>query len=118
MTSPVFGIGRFFEIDEDENTGNNGTTLLRAEFGIIGFGYYFGSTYFSYKNYCRIHNFNSKYAFAIVITLLVLGYSQGIFQTPFFIGLSFMYLLNFNKSSSFDTNQLVFNQIADPFIKC
>lgn len=96
LSSPIFGIGRFFLIKEEENSGNNGLTLLLAEFGLVGFGYYFLMMYNSYKAYCRIHNFNKNFAIAILAGLFVLGFSQGIFQKPFFMGLCFMYLVRFD----------------------
>jgi hypothetical protein len=97
LSSPMFGIGRFFEIAEEENSGNNGTTLLLAEFGLIGFGYYFLMMIFSYRRYCKIHDYNPNYALAVVAGLLVLGFSQGIFQKPFFMGLCFMFLVKVDK---------------------
>jgi len=93
FSSPIFGIGRFFEINEDENTGNNGTTLLLAEFGIIGFFYFFMMMYLSYKKFCKQNNFNPNFPFAVIAALLVLGYSQGLFQKPFFMALCFMFLV-------------------------
>ena len=97
LTSPIFGIGRYFEIKEEENSGNNGATLLLAEFGLLGFSYYFLMMLFSYREYCRLHNFNKNFSIAIVASLLVLGFSQGVFQKPFFMGLCFMYLVRFDK---------------------
>ena len=111
LTSPLFGIGRFFEVEDEENTGNNGTTLLLAEFGLIGFGFYMICMYLSYKNYCESLNFNLKYPFIVVASLLVLGYSQGIFQKPFFIGLSFMYLVKHNAFLSFGVKNFKFENI-------
>jgi hypothetical protein len=96
LTSPIFGIGRYFTIKEDENSGNNGVTLLLAEFGLIGFGYFFLMMFSSYREYCKMHNFNLKFPIAIIAALLVLGFSQGLFQKPFFMGLCFMYLVRFD----------------------
>ncbi|MBS1492823.1 MAG: O-antigen ligase family protein [Bacteroidetes bacterium] len=107
LSSPIFGIGRFFQIEDEENTGNNGTTLLLAEFGIVGFSYYMICMYASYKNYCKALNFNNKYPFVIIISILILGYSQGIFQKPFFIGLSFMYLINFKPHLNFEYKNIL-----------
>ncbi len=97
ISSPIFGIGRYFVIKEEENSGNNGVTLLLAEFGLIGFGYYFIMMFSSYREYCRMHNFNKNFSIAIIAGLLVLGFSQGLFQRPFFMGLCFMYLVRFEK---------------------
>lgn len=96
-SSPMFGIGRFFTVSDEENSGNNGTTLLLAEFGLIGFGYYFIMMFLSYRKYCRGHDFNLNYPFAIIAGLLVLGYSQGIFQKPFFMALCFMFMVKIDK---------------------
>jgi len=93
LSSPIFGIGRFYVDEDDFSPGNNGTTLLLAEFGIIGFFFYFLYMFRSYRNYCEEHNFNTRIPIAIVAGWLVLGYSQGIFQKSFFFGLSFMFLV-------------------------
>lgn len=100
-SSPIFGIGRFFQVSDEENSGNNGTTLLLAEFGLLGFGYYFFMMALSYRAYCRRHDFNPNFAFAIIAGLLVLGYSQGIFQKPFFMALCFMYLVKFDTQATY-----------------
>lgn len=101
-TSPIFGIGRFFSIKDDENTGNNGTTLLLAEFGAVGFSYYFIMMFLSYRKYCKSYNFNPYFPLAIIAGLMVLGYSQGIFQKPFFMALCFMYLVKFSTQKTSD----------------
>lgn len=93
-SSPLFGIGRFFEVSDEENTGNNGTTLLLAEFGAIGFLLFFVSMYRSYRNYCISNKASPYLGVSIIAGLLTLGYSQGIFQKPFFFGLSFMFLFD------------------------
>lgn len=93
FSSPLFGIGRFFEVKFEDNTGNNGTTLLLAEFGLIGFVYYFFMMLLSYKKYCKEHDYNIRFAYVVVVGLLILGYSQGIFQKPFFMALCFMFLV-------------------------
>lgn len=116
-SSPIFGIGRFFQVADDQNTGNNGTTLLLAEFGAVGFGYYFLMMFLSYRKYCRRYNFNSYFPLAIIAGLLVLGYSQGIFQKPFFMALCFMFMVKFDNKESYAAtvfkNRLpVFNQPA------
>ncbi len=100
-SSPIFGIGRFFQVADDQNTGNNGTTLLLAEFGAVGFGYYFLMMFLSYRKYCRRYNFNSYFPLAIIAGLLVLGYSQGIFQKPFFMALCFMFMVKFDNKESY-----------------
>lgn len=114
-SSPIFGIGRFFQISDDENTGNNGTTLLLAEFGLVGFSFYFFMMYLSYRAYCRRYNFNKYFPFAIIAGLLVLGFSQGLFQKPFFMALCFMYLVKFSNQKSIGTDvirgrSLIFNR--------
>lgn len=95
-SSPIFGIGRFFYMDDEENTGNNGTTLLLAEFGLVGFLYYFVMMYSSYKTYCVSRGSSKYYPIAVIVGIIVLGYSQGLFQKPFFIGLTFMFLVKFD----------------------
>jgi hypothetical protein len=111
LSSPIFGIGRFFQIDDEENTGNNGTTLLLAEFGIVGFGYYMMCMYISYKNYCKVLNYNNKFPLILVVSILILGYSQGIFQKPFFIGLSFMYMISFKEKISYEQRHLLIKKL-------
>ncbi len=95
LSSPIFGIGRFIEVADEENTGNNGTTLVLAEFGIIGFLFYFITMYYSFRVYCIRNNFNTLFPVVIIASLFILGYSQGLFQKPFFMGLCFMFLVNF-----------------------
>jgi hypothetical protein len=99
-SSPIFGIGRFFQISDEDNTGNNGTTLLLAEFGLVGFTYYFMMMFLSYRAYCRRNKFNPHFPFAILAGMWVLGYSQGLFQKPFFMALCFMFLVRYDKQTS------------------
>lgn len=99
-SSPIFGIGRFTPIKEDENSGNNGTTLLLAEFGLVGFVFYFTMMFWSYRRHCKKNNFNPNFPYAIIVGLLVLGYSQGLFQKPFFMALCFMFLVKFDSQAS------------------
>jgi len=118
FSSPIFGIGRFYEIDDDSNPGNNGTTLLLAEFGLVGFLFYFANMFRSYKNYCIENKFDPKLPIAIIIGWLVLGYSQGLFQKPFFYALSFMFLFDGYAKHTMESKILnfkkkVFPQIAE-----
>jgi hypothetical protein len=109
LSSPIFGIGRFFTIKEGENSGNNGTTLLLAEFGLVGFLYYFLMMFFSYKAYCRRFNYNKYFPFAIIVSLLILGFSQGIFQKPFFMAFCFMFLVKYDTKAERARNFLIRN---------
>lgn len=43
----------------------------------------------------------------MIISILILGYSQEIFQKPFFIGLSFMYLINFKPHLNFEYKNIL-----------
>jgi hypothetical protein len=88
-SSPIFGIGRFFQVADDQNTGNNGTTLLLAEFGAVGFGYYFLMMFLSYRKYCRRYNFNSYFPIGNYSRLACSWLFSGNFSKAVFYGFMF-----------------------------
>ncbi len=104
---PLAGKGRFTaevfssveKYHESSEYRNSGTTSVMAEFGIIGFLMYFITMFRSFKIYCRLNNFNSKFAIIVVIVMLVAGFSQALFGKPFFISLSFMFIYTYIKKS-------------------
>ena len=101
VNNPILGRGRFlatrFDIKEDEehtymNHRNNGTTNLLVEFGFFGFVAFFYYMYQSFALLCKRYKAKIQYAFVFTMIVVALGFSQKIFQKPFFIGLSFMFL--------------------------
>lgn len=95
---PLFGEGRFKEEESEfSNQGlnyrNNGTTRLAAEFGILGFLFYFYFMYKSFKVLCRHYGFKDLFALSLVVVIIVAGISQIIFTKTFFIALTFMFFV-------------------------
>jgi hypothetical protein len=99
---PIIGRGRYeatrFDTKESKNDQflnhrNNGTTNLLVEFGFFGFIVFFGTMYQSFRNFCIINKWKISFAVLLTIIVLVLGFSQMIFNKPLFIGLSFMFLI-------------------------
>ncbi len=95
---PLIGEGRFTmsEYGEFGNQGlnyrNNGTMRLLAEFGLLGFVFYFSFMYRSFKAYCLKNNLHAFYALGLIFVLITAAFSQVILMKPFFIGLCFMFL--------------------------
>lgn len=103
---PLLGRGRFaqtrFDYKEDPselilNHRNNGTTNLLVEFGLIGFMTFFIFMYRSFRKFCTENGFNKYFAYVMVLITMLLGFSQMIFIKPFFIGLSFLFLVTETK---------------------
>ncbi|MGE0635307.1 MAG: O-antigen ligase family protein [Bacteroidia bacterium] len=101
LNNPILGRGRFestrFDVKESKGEAflthrNNGTTNMLVEFGIFGFFFFFYTMFKSFRAYCLSRKFNIKFAFYFVIIVLLLGFSQMIFNKPLFIGLSFMFI--------------------------
>lgn len=109
IKEPVLGKGMFAQtrfqtvekVDIQENWRNNGVTNMLVDFGIIGFVYFWFNMYKSSKLYCKMHNHKKSLAFIFLIIMFLSGMSQQIFIKPFFIGLSFMFLINFKNTSRY-----------------
>lgn len=100
---PIIGRGRYeatrFDTKEakDElflNHRNNGTTNLLVEFGFFGFICFFATMYQSFRNFCIVHKWRIRFAVMLTIIIMILGFSQMIFNKPLFIGMSFIFLIN------------------------
>lgn len=99
VKSPIIGWGRgqatryggksfaFFGTDQHRN---NGATDLLATYGIFLTIFCFYYYYKSFKVICIYNEFNEGFAHFAFIVLLLLGFSQGIFQYVFFKSLLFL----------------------------
>ncbi|MBA2613510.1 MAG: O-antigen ligase family protein [Bacteroidetes bacterium] len=96
---PLIGEGRFTESEFGEfgnqglNYRNNGTMRLLAEFGILGFFFYFAVMYRSFKVLCLKYEIHPIYALGLVGVVISAAFSQVILMKPFFFGLCFMFLI-------------------------
>lgn len=99
---PIIGRGRYeatrFDTKETKgdlflNHRNNGTTNLLVEFGFFGFLVFFGTMYQSFRNFCIVNKYRLRFTFYLTLIILILGFSQMIFNKPLFIGVSFMFLV-------------------------
>lgn len=92
---PVFGKG--FKRDDTWNYfddhRNNGTTYILTKYGFIIFFLYFGLMYRFFKQLCIKHQVSWKYAFVMLLAILLVGFGNKNFEKPFFIGLSMMFLV-------------------------
>lgn len=100
---PLAGKGRFTlsekltaeQFHKSSDYRNNGTTIFLAEFGLIGFIFFFSTMYRSLKKFCIVNSFNSKFALAALLVIIISGFSQTVFAKPFFIAFSFMFLYSY-----------------------
>ena len=92
---PIAGRGTFdrYFVERDVNT----ITSLLKNFGLIGFFFVFTYMYKSMKHFCMLNNFNNKFALFMVISIIVITFSQSMFRKPIFFIFCFMYLMNINK---------------------
>ena len=106
VSNPILGRGRFestrFDVKVDDtvsniNHRNNGTTNLLVEFGFFGFAAFFYFMYLSFARLCKVYRYKIQFAIIFTFIIIALGFSQKIFQKPFFIGLSFMFLAAYKK---------------------
>jgi hypothetical protein len=108
LKNPIIGKGRFniktyddpelFHRSDDYRS--NGTSNVLAEFGAIGFIFYFLTMFFSFREYCFRREYQQKFSFLFVAIVMISGFSQVIFTKPFFFALSFMFLFNSDISSN------------------
>lgn len=106
---PFFGRGRnvltrFDDFDEVtfRNTGTlggtpygrtNGITDFMIKYGLIVFAYYFILLTRSLKAYNYTQGLDKVFAYFMLATILITGFSQVIFQRPIMIALVFMFVL-------------------------
>ncbi len=106
LEHPIFGTGRSFEGRFGKTTRktylehrNNGLTDFLVKYGVVFFLFYFFKLYQSFKLYAISVKLSLPRNYGIISlgTLMILGFSQGLFQYSFFIALfyfsSFEYLI-------------------------
>ena len=84
--------GRKFTFFSEEQHRNNGLSSLLATYGIFIFIFYFYNYYKSFKYNCLNNSFNISFALFSLAVLFILGFSQTIFQYPFFSSIMFIHL--------------------------
>jgi hypothetical protein len=100
-TNPIIGWGRGamryggakFTFFSHEQHRNCGLTAVLATYGIFVFIYFFYNYYKTLKTVCIANHFNPKFAGYSFIVIWVLGFSQTVFQYPFFYSLMFVHLV-------------------------
>lgn len=90
--------GRQFTFFTAEQHRNNGLTALLASYGIVIFFVLLSNYYKSLKVLCVAYSFNKSFAFFSFVVILLLGFSQTIFQYPFFYSLMFIHLMYTKKN--------------------
>ena len=95
---PLSGRGRFQATRFDSKDPvlrhrNNGVTGLAAEFGVIGFIFYFFTMYKSFLAFCVNKKTKPIFALFIMAVIFTIGFSQYYFMKPFFIALSMLFIL-------------------------
>jgi len=109
LKHPVFGKGRhmlmmYDDIDESYLVRRgglagtpygrtNGITNFAIQYGLIGFFYYFILMVRSFKAYNYAHGINKVFSYCMLGSILVIGFSQCIFQMPIMVALIFMHVL-------------------------
>lgn len=72
---------------------NNGITGLTVRYGIPFFLFYFYLIFKSFKDILTIQMLPHIFAYFILMTIILLGSSQGLFEKPIFIGLTHLSLI-------------------------
>jgi hypothetical protein len=109
--NPLLGYGRNLESRYNtsvwnikEHHRNNGITAFITQWGIVLFIFYFYNYFKSISIICKYYNVDDKVSSVFLIAILLLGFSQGLFQYPFFHSLMFLQFaysdLNPNELSS------------------
>jgi hypothetical protein len=97
--NPILGYGR--DIGNMYNTStwnikkmhrNNGITNFVTQWGVILFVIYFYNYKRSAKKICIYYKSNENLSFIFLISMILLGFSQGLFQYPFFHAIIFLQL--------------------------
>lgn len=95
LKSPIVGEGQFKNYKYGSSA--SGITSFLKKWGMLGFLFVFGSMYNSFKRYICLTSLNRGYYKVAVITLIFLAISQSLYGKPFFLGLTFLFLV-FNRN--------------------
>ena len=97
---PIFGRGRNIQtryqdlsnLSAIEMHRTNGTTDFMIKYGILGFIVYFGMMFKSLKRMVIEYDFDRRFAFIGLITILLIGLSQTWFQHTIFVALIYYFM--------------------------
>lgn len=100
VEEPIFGRGRNIQtryknlsnLSDIEMHRTNGITDFMIKYGILGFIVYFGMMFKSLNRMVIEYNFDKRFAFIGLITILLIGMSQTWFQHTIFIALIYYYM--------------------------
>lgn len=100
-TSPFIGWGkgemrfggREFTFFSDDQHRNNGLSDLLATYGIFAFITLLVNYFRTLKTMCLSHSFPQGFAPLAFAVILLLGFSQSLFQYPFFLSIMFMHII-------------------------
>lgn len=105
--NPILGYGRALENqfrtstwDTKKMHRNNGITNFITQWGLILFVFYFYNYKKSGDNICAYFDSNKNLSIVFLISILLSGFSQGIFQYPFFHSLMFLQFTYYRNLSS------------------
>ena len=79
---------------------NNGITAFITQWGLFIFIFYFYNYYKSAEYICNYYESSRSLAFVFLITIILLGFSQGIFRFPFFHSIMFLQFAYLEKDYS------------------
>ncbi|MFC1760086.1 hypothetical protein ACFLZD_01035 [Candidatus Neomarinimicrobiota bacterium] len=99
--NPIIGKGRSFKTRHGISASefsylehrNNGITGLTVRYGIPFFLFYFSLIFKSFKDILTIQMLPRIFAYFILMTIILLGSSQGLFEKPIFVGLTYLSLI-------------------------
>ena len=90
--SPIVGTGLFQEYEFGFSA--SGVTFVLRTWGVLGTLLLFVTMYFSFKRYVQYRNLEKGFALLGLITLIVIAISQSLYGKPFFMGMTFLFLVN------------------------
>jgi len=95
--NPIIGYGKDIQNKFGTSTWNlkkmhrnNGITNFMTEWGLIIFVFYFANCKKSFNNICLYYQSNKNLSVVMLITILLSGFSEAIFQYTFFYSLMFL----------------------------
>ena len=90
--SPIVGTGLFQGYEFGFSA--SGVTFVLRTWGILGTLLLFGTMYYSFKRYVQYRNLEKSYALLALVTLIAIAISQSLYGKPFFLGMTFIFLVN------------------------